>query len=158
MRSPGEASAQRVRENADRVLVARVVRDALTDVPVAANPIAQAMGMTIERAQHGRVWLRFHIGEQFTQGGGMIQGGIVAAMLDFGMAFAALTTVAQGESVASVSLTVNYLRPTAPGRYRVHAHIEKEGGRMLFARADLAHDDGEAVASASAPITILRPR
>lgn len=158
MRSPAQASAQGIRENADRVLVAQVVREALTDVAVNANPIAQAMGMTIERAQRARVWLRFDIGEQFTQGGGMIQGGIVAAMLDFGMAFAALTTVAQGESVASVSLTVNYLRPSAPGRYRVVAHVEKEGARMLFARADLSRDDGEAVASASAPITILRAR
>ena len=151
-----QATKQAPKENPDRVLLAEAIRWSLTDVPVHANPIAEAMRMVLARAERGRVRLRFDVGEGFTQGSGVIQGGIVAAMLDFGMAFAALSTVAEGESVASVGINVNYLRVAAPGRYEVDAELDKIGKRMVFARATLSRAGGEAVATSSAPITILK--
>jgi uncharacterized protein (TIGR00369 family) len=143
-------------DNPDRVLLERAIREQLEGVRFDANPIAQAMATVLEGASPGRVRLSYDIGPQFCQGGGVVQGGIQAAMLDFGMAFAALTTVAAGESVASVGINVSYLRVAMPGRYRVEAWLEKTGKRMVFARAELQREGGETVASASSPITILR--
>jgi uncharacterized protein (TIGR00369 family) len=145
-------------ENPDRVIVAEAIRWSLNDVPVHANPVAEAMRMILVSAERGRVRLRFDIDHRFTQGDGVIQGGIVTAMLDFGMAFAGLSVVGEGESVATVGINVNFLRVAAPGRFEVEAHLEKTGKRMVFARADLMRDDGEPVASASAPLTILTRR
>ncbi len=145
-------------DNPDRVLVAEAIRWSLTEVPVHANPVAEAMRMTLVSAELGRVRLRFDIDYGFTQGDGVIQGGILAAMLDFGMAFAALSVVAEGESVATVGVNVHYLRAAPVGRYEVEAHLEKTGKRIVFARADLTRENGEPVASASAPLTILTRR
>jgi uncharacterized protein (TIGR00369 family) len=152
----GSSGAASRPDNPDRALLERAIREGLAGVRFDANPIAQAMGTVLESASPGRVRLGYEIGPQFCQGGGVVQGGIQAAMLDFGMAFAALTTVAKGESVASVGINVVYLRVALPGRYRVEAWLEKTGRRMAFARAELALEGGEVVASASSPITILR--
>ena len=140
------------------MIVAEAIRWSLTDVPVHANPVAESMRTVLASAERGRVRLRFEVDHQFTQGDGVIQGGILTAMLDFGMAFAALSVVAEGESVATVGINVNFLRVAAAGRFEVDARLEKIGKRMVFARADLAREDGELVASASAPLTILVPR
>ncbi len=151
-------AAERPAENPDRVIVAEAIRWSLTDVPVHANPVAESMRTVLVSAERGRVRLRFDVDHRFTQGDGVIQGGILTAMLDFGMAFAALSVVGEGESVATVGINVNFLRVAAAGRFEVDAHLEKVGKRMVFARADLTRDDGELVASASAPLTILVPR
>jgi len=58
--------------------------------------------------------------------------------------------------VASVGINVNYLRVAPPGRYEVDAELDKIGKRMVFARATLSREGGEAVATSSAPITILK--
>jgi uncharacterized protein (TIGR00369 family) len=154
----GAATAVLPAENPDRVIVAEAIRWSLTDVPVHANPVAESMRMILVSAERGRVRLRFDIDQRFTQGDGVIQGGIVTAMLDFGMAFAGLSVVDEGESVATVGINVNFLRVSAPGRFEVEARLEKVGRRMVFARADLMREDGEPVASASAPLTILTRR
>ena len=154
----GAAAAVLAPENPDRVIVAEAIRWSLTDVPVHANPVAESMRMILVSAERGRVRLRFDIDQRFTQGDGVIQGGIVTAMLDFGMAFAGLSVVDEGESVATVGINVNFLRVSAPGRFEVEARLEKVGRRMVFARAELMREDGEAVASASAPLTILTRR
>ena len=154
----GAGTAVLAPENPDRVIVAEAIRWSLTDVPVHANPVAESMRMILVSAERGRVRLRFDIDQRFTQGDGVIQGGIVTAMLDFGMAFAGLSVVDEGESVATVGINVNFLRVSAPGRFEVEARLEKVGKRMVFARADLMREDGEPVASASAPLTILKRR
>jgi len=154
----GAGTAVLAPENPDRVIVAEAIRWSLTDVPVHANPVAESMRMILVSAERGRVRLRFDIDQRFTQGDGVIQGGIVTAMLDFGMAFAGLSVVSEGESVATVGINVNFLRVSAPGRFEVEARLEKVGKRMVFARADLMREDGEPVASASAPLTILTRR
>ncbi len=157
-RTHGASTAVLPPENPDRVIVAEAIRWSLTDVPVHANPVAESMRMILVSAERGQVRLRFDLDQRFTQGDGVIQGGIVTAMLDFGMAFAGLSVVGEGESVATVGINVNFLRVSAPGRFEVEARLEKVGKRMVFARADLMREDGEPVASASAPLTILTRR
>lgn len=144
------------RDNPDRALLAAALAGDLRDVPVAANPIAQAWGMVLHRVREGEVSLGYTIDERFVQGAGAVQGGIVAGMLDFGLAFAALTRVGAGESVATVSLNVNFLRAARPGRFRVEAGLERMGRTMAFARAELFQEDGQCVASASSPIAVIR--
>ncbi|MGH8261650.1 MAG: PaaI family thioesterase, partial [Steroidobacteraceae bacterium] len=97
---------------------------------------------------------------------GVLQGGIVTALLDFAMAFAAhaklavsaerpagTEPVAGGRAFATASLTVHFMRPAPPGRYVARGRIVRAGRRLLFAEAQLDADGGP-IASASAVLPI----
>jgi uncharacterized protein (TIGR00369 family) len=117
------------RDNPDRALIERILREGATDVPVLANPLAIDLGMRVMKAEPGRVTVRYAPGPRFLQGAGMIQGGIVATMLDFPMAFAIFTRLAPGESVSSVSLNVHFMRAAPAGECEAEGVLEKVGSR-----------------------------
>jgi len=93
------------------------------------EPLAKSLGGAIVEmdAEQGRAVLAFEPDESFKQGGGVIHGGIVATMLDYAMALACFTRVAQGQSFATVSLTTHFLRSVLPGRHLVRARSTGKG-------------------------------
>jgi uncharacterized protein (TIGR00369 family) len=144
-------------DNPERALIGRIVAEGLRDVPMpeSINPLAASMRMTIREVKEGSAWLTFEIGRQFSQGAGVIQGGILAAMADYGMAFAAMSRIGDGSMVASVALTVNYLRAGPPGYYEVRAELDKSGSRFAFARAVVTDARGAVMATASSPLAVV---
>ena len=103
----------------------------------------------------GVVTLGFVPGTEFLQGLGVIQGGAVTAMLDYAMAFAGLSRVAEGTHFGTVSLTTNFMRPVTPGRYVCRGRVIRQGSRMIFADAELMKAGQELpVATANAVMAI----
>lgn len=142
-------------ENPDRLIVADAVATGSRDMPVRGTGIAEELAMVLEEAQPGRVVARFTLGERYAQGNGVVQGGVQVMLLDAGMAFACLTRVGPGETVASVSLTANYMKPARAGLLRVEAIVEQAGKRMCFARATLMDASGRPLATATAPYAVF---
>ncbi len=91
----------------------------------------------------GTATLAFEPDERFKQGGGIIHGGIVTTMLDYALALAAFSRLEPGQSFATVSLTTHFLRQALPGRHLAKAKLDRMGGRLIFASAELfrAGDD-----------------
>ncbi|MFK3773446.1 PaaI family thioesterase [Pseudomonas sp. NPDC089406] len=142
-------------DNPDRHFIERFIADGARDLPVPGSPLARQLYMRLLRASHGAVDASFQIGMDFTQGGGVIQGGIVAAMLDFGLAFAALSVLDTGRTAVTTSLNVNYLRPASTGLYHVHAVLEKQGRTLIYASAKLLDANERPIAIASSPMAIV---
>jgi|SRR5882757_5224401 len=105
--------------------------------------------------RQGTSVLSFEPGPQFLQGGGSIQGGIVAAMLDFACVFAAFSRLPSGGSLGSTTLTINYLRPALPGLLESRGKIVKMGSRFIFAEAQIEAQDGKLVATATTVIAVI---
>lgn len=124
-----------------------------------ANPLARAFRTQLIAAEQGTgsVRLAFEPGAEFLQGNGMIQGGIIAAMLDFALAFAVLTRLPPDRTHATVSLAVSFLRPARSGRYLGIGRVDRLGGRLAFANATLASEEkgAEPIATASGVMAIL---
>lgn len=99
--------------------------------------------------------MRFRPGDQYLQGRGVIQGGIVATMLDFSLAFAAMTVTDGDKAVATASLNVSYLKPAFPGVYFCDAVVERAGRTLVFARATLSTENGDAVATATTVMSVI---
>ena len=99
--------------------------------------------------------MRFQPGDQYLQGRGVIQGGIIATMLDFSIAFAAMAVTDEDKAVATASLNVSYLKPANPGVYYCDAVVERAGRSLIFVRASLAPENGDAVASATAVMSVI---
>jgi uncharacterized protein (TIGR00369 family) len=137
--------------NADRDLLERAMRGPLP-LAVDTSPLAVELSAQILQVEPGEVRLGYHASARFIQATGALQGGMLATMLDFGLAFAALTLRQPGESTATLSLTINYLRPALPGLYEVHARVVRSGRRVTYAEATLMQPSGEFVATATSPL------
>ena len=86
----------------------------------------------------GRAVLRFTPEPIWTIGAGVVQGGIVTAMLDMAMAFAS-------NGLSTATITIDILRP-ATGRLTATGEVTKMGRRLLFATGELHDDDGRLIA------------
>jgi uncharacterized protein (TIGR00369 family) len=145
-------------EHPERAFIRQIIESRARDVPVNTNPLATSLGMYIVEAEAGRVVARYTADERFSQGNGFIQGGIISAMLDFGMVFAAFSKIPPAATIATVCQTTNYLSPARVGDFVVEASLEKVGRNMIYARATIADPDGKQVASAISPIAVIAQR
>ncbi len=147
--------------NTDRALVLQFLQDGRKPTAITSNPLALDLcGELLELdAERGAAVLAFNPPPQFVQGAGVLQGGIVATLLDFAMAFAAhAALVASDRAFSTAALNVSLLRPAPPGRYLARGHIVRTGRHLLFADAELTADaDGKTVATASAVMPLSDP-
>ncbi|VTU46739.1 putative domain 1 (plasmid) [Variovorax sp. SRS16] len=147
------------RFNPDQLLVQRFLRDPGAPLAIDSNPLAADLGAVLRGAdvQQRTLVLDFAPPARYLQGDGVIQGGIVATMLDFALAFVVLAALAPGDSAATVSLNLQFERAVLQGAVRVSAKLDRLGGRMAFASATVASPDGkDTLARASAVMAVRR--
>lgn len=125
---------------------------AIRKMPFAESLDASILGLDVgERTLSAR----FVCGPEHIQGAGVVQGGILAAMLDLSMAFVSLAVLPAELTCATAQLNVHYLHPAHPGVFCATSQVEKPGKRVMFSRAELRAADGTPVASATAVFTVL---
>ena len=124
---------------------------------LSGSPLAVSLGASILKVDKAnrRISVRFTPGEQYLQGRGVLQGGAIATMLDFSMAFICIATIPDGHANATASLNIAYLRPAVPGVFICDADIERLGRTLAFTRASVRPENGDAVASATAVFSIF---
>ena len=126
--------------NTDRDLVLELSKSGRLPARLTSNPLARELEGEILKltTDSGDAVLAFEPPARFAQGGGVLQGGIITALLDFAMAFAAHAKLTgEQRTFATVSMNVHFLRPAPPARYIAHGHIVRAGRRLLFAEARL---------------------
>ena len=77
---------------------------------------------------------------------GTVQGGLLSTFADFALGRAIEADADDGKDRATVSLTVDYLKPAKPGDWiESRARVERVGGTLSFADVSLTVDDREIV-------------
>lgn len=151
--------------NTDRDLVREISKSGRLPARIASNPLARELEAELLELSSERAFavLAFEPPERFAQGGGVLQGGIVAALLDFSMAFAAHAKLGnETRTFATVSMNVHFVRPAPPARYIARGSIVRAGRKLLFAEAELIaagpsnskSDTAELTATASAVLAL----
>jgi len=140
--------------NAEQQLLAGMIRDGLTDVPVTATPLSKLLDYVILKAEKGAVELSLQLSDQFTQGNGVIQGGAASMALDTGLAYAALSSIEEGQTVITINMQTQFYRPILPGKQRVRAWVDKPGRTLLFCIAELVDEKERVLARAESPLLI----
>ena len=102
--------------------------------------IMDLMKPEVVKIENGTSELRFATRPEFTIPMGVVQGGIVAVMLDMAMAMAA-----EG-GLTTASLQYEILRPVHEGTLTVKGRIVREGRRIVFAQAEMKNQEGVVVA------------
>lgn len=116
----------------------------------AGVPIAETWGVEVLEAADGRAVVRLPYRADLLRPGGTVSGPALMGLADVAM-WAALLGVTDGrdESVTS-TMTVNFLRPFAPGPVLAEARLLKRGKRMVFGEVLLR---AEGAADVSAHVT-----
>lgn len=142
--------------NGDQALLRAFENDPKQSGLISTNPIAAAMdGLLVSVASgSGRVVLSFCPGSACANPRGAVTGVAVATMLDLAMTLAGLAVIEDGQSVATNSISVSYLEEVALGKVLVTATVERKGKAMIFAKAELATEEGEVKVVAISSLSI----
>ncbi len=107
------------------------------------------------RFEPGAVEIRFRGAEEHQNPYGLIQGGLLAAMIDNCIG-PAVYLVAPDRQSTTIEMKVTYLAPARPGDLLVgKAEVIKHGRTAAFVEVSLEKDDGTLVARASATNVFL---
>ena len=105
-----------------------------------ADSIFDLLQPEIVEQGEGRAQLRFRVRPEFTIPGEMVQGGIVAAMLDMTMVYAS------GVPLATASLHLELFRPAKGPELTVVGRVPRRGRRIVFAEAEMTDASGQLIA------------
>jgi uncharacterized protein (TIGR00369 family) len=144
--------------NSDQAFIIEFMAGDRQPAAIASNPLARLLrAYLLEADAAGKAVLCFEPPADFVQGAGVLQGGAVATMLDFALAFAALAALPPERSFGTASLTVNMMKAALPGKYIARGSVERLGSQVIFASAVLQREDtGQTVATATAVMPVVR--
>lgn len=88
---------------------------------------------------------------------GAVHGGLLAACADHGFGLLSARVAGRGTYPTTATLTVNFLRPAIPP-VRFEVVVERAGRKLLFLRVSATDAQDVLVATASACMSVARPR
>ena len=113
----------------------------------AGVPIAGAWGIEVVEAAGGRAVVRLPFRLDLLRPGGTVSGPALMGLADVAVWAALLgETGGRDESVTS-TMTVNFLRPFAPGPVLAEARLLKRGKRMVFGEVLLRAEGSDEVSA-----------
>src|SRR5260370_2450142 len=123
---------------------------------VAPPPAAALLGWELVAvdAEAGTIEVASTATEQFLNPIGVIQGGVLAGMLDDTLGPALVATLGPGQFAPTTDLHVQFLRPARPGRLAGRGRVVRRGRDITFMAGELLDDAGQVVAAAPATALI----
>lgn len=131
------------------------LRDGLFPAP----PVAQLLGMRLTEASVGSATFTMEPHQTHENGGGVVNGGILATLLDMAVACAVMSTLPLGLGSTSIDLTVSMLRAAGPdsGTLTCIGTVVKPGRRVAFTEAKVTDSTGRLIATATSSLLIVPP-
>ncbi len=121
-------------------------------------PCHHLLGRRVLRAEpdSGRSELTFEAPEEFTNGMGNVQGGLLAAMLDSVMGAALATVLAEGERPPTLEMKISFVQPAKVGTIDGHARVVHRGKSVAFVEGELHSQAGRLLAKATSTALIIQ--
>ena len=123
----------------------------------ATSPYYQAMGMSIDDVDEGRVRLRVEIQPSQLNADGIVHGGVLPAIADGAMGNALRTLNGPAAQVLTAEVHLHYLRPVSAGSLVADGRLVQSGRRLSFAEVEIREEEsGKTVARGSGVFVIER--
>jgi uncharacterized protein (TIGR00369 family) len=119
-------------------------------------PIAALMGFTLSAVSAGEAVIELAAGRQHANPMGALHGGVLCDIADAAMGIAYASTLAEGETFATVELKINFLKPVWTAKLRATGRIVKRGKILGFVECDITDEQQSLVARASSTCMTLR--
>ena len=119
-------------------------------------PIGKLLGLKLLQAQTGMAVVEFIADERHANPAGTLHGGVLCDLADAAMGFAYYTTLAADESLTTLELKINFLRPVWKATLRAKARVVRAGRFVGFVECDVVDEHERLVARASSTCMTLR--
>jgi uncharacterized protein (TIGR00369 family) len=103
------------------------------------GPFIEHIGPIHAREDAGELVLGIRVEERHANHRGTVQGGLLATFADFALGRAIEADAEDGKDRATVSLTIDYLKPAQPGEWlEARSHVDRVGSTLSFADCTIA--------------------
>jgi acyl-CoA thioesterase len=124
----------------------------------APGPFSALLGFRTVQVEDGEVVLEADPGPEHLNGGGIVHGGFLSALLDSATGWAAHTRVPPERTVPHLSLSVQYVRAAAPGAtLTCRARVVGGGRRAVSVDAEITQRGKVVARASSSHLVIDRP-
>ena len=128
------------------------VRDGTCPPP----PIAGLIGFTLSAVAPREAVIELVAGRQHANPMGTLHGGVLCDIADAAMGIAYASTLAEGETFATLELKINFLKPVWTAKLRAAGRIVKRGKTVGLLECDITDEQQHLVARASSTCMTLR--
>jgi len=119
-------------------------------------PIARLIGFTLSAVSPGEAVVELTTGPQHANPMGALHGGVLCDIANAAMGIAYASTLAEGETFATVELKINFLKPVWSAKLRAAGRLIKRGKTLGFLECDILDEEQNLVARASSTCMTLR--
>lgn len=110
------------------------------------GPFLEHVGPIYVHEDQDELVLGLRTGEHHANHRGTVQGGLLSTFADFALGRAIQADADDGKERATVSLTVDFLKPAMPGDWvEARARVDRVGGTLAFADCSLSVEEREVV-------------
>lgn len=112
-------------------------------------PLTELLGMNLTSVELGMAVFEYEISPQHTNTMGTLHGGVLCAMADTAMGAAFFTVLEEGESLTTLELKINYLKPVWQGKLIATANVVRRGRTTGLVECNIMDENGQLIARAS---------
>ncbi len=119
------------------------------------SPVCGLLRMEVVDLEAGRAVVSMDAGLDMANPFGTVHGGILCDLADMAMGTAFMTTLEEGQGLATVELKINYLRPVGAGTLRAEAKVVHRGRSTGFIECEVWNAEGKLAAKAASTCMIV---
>ena len=117
--------------------------------------IAALLGFNIKSVQFGEAVIEFEMTEDHTNTMGTLHGGVFCTIADTAMGVAFFTMLEENESLTTLELKINYLKPVWKGKLLAMGKVIKKGKTTGFVECRVMDENDQLVAHANSTYMVL---
>ncbi|MGA0862770.1 MAG: PaaI family thioesterase [Ilumatobacteraceae bacterium] len=118
-------------------------------------PLAEFVGMTIERPEPGCAIARAAAKETHHNPHGFVHGSVVFTLVDTSMGAATMSMLADGQRCSTIELQVRFLRPVVDADLVAETTVVKPGRRVFHLESRVSTADGKLVATGTGSFAVI---
>ncbi len=111
-------------------------------------PFTELLNVHLTSAEEGVASFEYEISKQHTNTMGTLHGGLLCSIADTAMGAAFFTVLEDGESLTTLELKINYLRPVWEGKLIATARVVKRGRTTGLVECDIMDGNDQLIARA----------
>ena len=131
---------------------------ALMEKARTVNPYWHLLGMTLADVKKGWALVRLPFEKKLTHADGIAHGGAIFSAADAAVAMALIGLIERNETMVTIEMKLNYLRPFVQGALQAEARIVQKGSRTALGEVDVTTETGDRIAKGLATYMIIPKR
>lgn len=130
-------------------------RKALLAKSQTVHPFWNLLGMKLVDVKKGWAVIRLPFETKLTQADGIAHGGAAFSAADAAVAMALIGLIDRNETMVTLEMKLNYLRPFTSGALLAEARIVQKGSRTALGEVRVTTDSGDNIAQGLATFMIV---